>query len=166
MKNRRLAFTHAVRQIRGGREIYRETIVNLIPAEGIEHVLSVVLKAGTQIASWFVGIFEGNYTPQTTDTAATFPGLATETTSYTEATRPLWVGGTISGGSVDNSASEAQFTLNNPVAKTLYGDFLVSSSVKGGVTGTLLSVVRYTTPRIVITGDLWFARVTASLVSV
>ena len=36
---------------------------------------------------------------------------------------------------------------------TVYGGFLSSSSVRGGTTGTLLSVVRFSTPKVLENGS-------------
>lgn len=141
-----------------------EIVDNLMPTEGLNHMMGVTLKGVVQVASWFVGAFEGNYTPVPGDTAATFPASAVESTAYTETTRRALTLGTIAGGAVDNSAARAEFTLN--AAKTLYGGFISSASAKGATSGVLLSAVRFSSPKVLASGEV--LRVTAgfTLVSV
>lgn len=137
----------------------KETIHNIVPTQGLNHILSVVGNAGTQITTWYLGLFEANYTPVLADTAATFPASSTESTAYAEAVRQTWVEAVPSGGAITNSASKAEFTMN--ATKTLFGAFLTSSSVKGGITGTLLSAAKFSASKTVDSGDI--ARITASL---
>lgn len=122
-----------------------EIVKNIMPLEGLNHVLGVALKGVTPITAWYVGLYEGNYTPVTGDTAALFTTAATENITYDEATRPALTLGSVSGGTVDNSASKAVFTMN--AAKTIYGGFISSASGKGVSTGVLLSAVRFSSPK-------------------
>lgn len=130
---------------------------NIMPTEGMNHLLSVLLKSGAQIGNWYVGIYNANYTPVLGDTAATFPGTATENVAYTSATRPAFTAGTVSAGAVDNTAAVAEFTSN--ANATVYGGFIVSSAVKGGTTGVLLSAVKFSTSKNFEAGSI--LRVTA-----
>lgn len=139
--------------------IESEVVDNLIPTEGINHILSVAFKGSSQVTTWYLGLFEANYTPAIGDTAATLPGLATESTAYTSGTRVAWVSGAVAGGSVDNVASRAEFTAN--ATKTIYGGFLSSSPAKGAATGVLTSIVRFASPRVLDSGSI--LRVTAGL---
>lgn len=68
------------------------------------------------------------------DTMASHASFA-ESSSYSNATRPAWTPGTVSAGSVDNSASQAAFTIN--ATDYIFGAFLTSNNTKGGSTGTL-----------------------------
>jgi len=130
---------------------------NLMPTEGMNHLLSVLLKSGSQIGNWYVGIYNGNYTPLPTDTAATFPGTATENVAYSQAQRPVFTAGTVASGAVDNAASVAEFTSTTNA--TVYGGFIASSAVKGGATGVLLSAVKFSTSKNFEAGSI--LRVTA-----
>jgi len=150
-------FNYEFEQVRDGVVIDRWTEENLIPNEGLTHMLDVVCKGGSQVGTWYVLPFEGNYTPVATDTAATFPSLSTECTTYAESVRQTWVEGAISGNSVSNSASKAEFTIN--ASKTIYGCALVSVATKSATSGVLLSAVRFGTPRAYINADV--LRVTA-----
>jgi len=139
--------------------VERETIHNIMPTEGQNHALSVLLAGGTQNPTWYIGLFEGNYTPTLTDTAAAFPAASTETTTYSEATRVAFVPGAISGGAATNSASRAEFTSTS--SKTIYGAFMVSASGKGATSGVLLSAAKFSTTK---SFDVGFVlRVTAGI---
>ena len=150
-------FNYLVEHVRNGEVVESSLEKNLIPAEGLAHILSVVCKGGSQVPTWYVSIFEGNYTPVTTNTAANFPGLSTECVAYAEVVRQTWDEGAIAAGTVDNAASKAEFTIN--ATKTLYGCALSSVSSKGSTAGTLLSAVRFSTPKQAEAGDI--IRITA-----
>ena len=136
---------------RNGKVIYKEDIENLVCDEGLTHILDILFKSGVQVTSWYLGIFEANYTPAVDDTAANIATRCTESTAYTEAARVAFTAGAIASNAVSNSASRATFTIN--ATKTMYGVFLVSTSTKSGTLGTLLSVAKFTTARAVIAGD-------------
>lgn len=156
----RLGFLYTVEHIRAGCLLSVEDIHNIIPTEGLNHILSVVCNAGTQVPTWSVGIFEGNYTPVAGDTMALFVAAATECTTYDESARPTWVEAAPSAGSITNAASKAVFTIN--ATKNVYGGFLSSGSAKSSVVGTLLSAARFSvTPKAVVAADI--LRITASL---
>ena len=150
-------FTYTIETLKDGQIVDREVQHNLIPTEGLNHILSVLLSGGAQVATWYIGLYEGNYTPSTNDVMATFPAAATETTAYGAATRIEFTEGAIAAGAVDNSAARAEFTFN--ATKTIYGGFICSSPAKGNASGTLLSVVRFGSPKPVESGSV--LRVTA-----
>lgn len=145
-------FNYEIEHVRDGKVIDKFDAKNLIPTEGLNHMLSVVVADGVKVSTWYVGIYEGDYTPIATNTAANFPGLATECTAYSEGARPTFTEGAVSAGAVDNSASKAEFTMSAP--KTIYGCFLVSTATKGATTGTLLSAVRFGTAKAAVAGDV------------
>lgn len=122
-----------------------ETVRNLIPVEGLNYILNASFKGGTQNATLYCGLFEGNYVPMSTDTMAAFPTAATECTAYTSTTRPAVTFGTVASGNMDNLSNLTEFT--GTADKTIYGGFLSTSSAKGGTTGVLCSVVRAPTAK-------------------
>lgn len=142
-------FSHDV--IRDGNSLGIEHDPNIVVNEGLNHILSAVFNAGTQITSWYVGLFEGNYTPLATDTAANITANSTETTAYDEVTRVAWNEAAPSSQQITNSASKATFTMN--ATKTIYGAFLVSTNTKSGTTGTLLSASKFAASRSVVSAD-------------
>ncbi|CAN5813559.1 hypothetical protein BH20PSE1_BH20PSE1_00960 [soil metagenome] len=157
-----LGWLYTVEHIRDGRVLSVERVHNLAPLEAREYLLSVGANAGSQITTWYCGIFEGNYTPIDSNTMANFPGLATECVAYDEASRPEWVEAAPSAGNITNSASKAVFTIN--ASKTIYGAFLSSSAVKSGVAGKLLSTARFATAKVMDAGEI--LRVTGTIQSV
>jgi hypothetical protein len=78
-------------------------------------------------------------------------GSWTELTPYSNSTRPQWNGGTASAGSIDNSASKAQFTCN--ATATVVGAFLSDNSTKGGTTGKLYAAGNFSASKDVASGD-------------
>ncbi|MEO8391223.1 hypothetical protein [Polaromonas sp.] len=128
-----------------------EVVHNLMPVQGLDHMVGVTLKGSAQLTSWYVGIYQGNYTPVGADTAATFPASATECTNYTAGTRPALTLGAVAAGSVDNGASRAEFVMS--ANRTLYGGFVASAAAKGSTAGVLLSAVRFTSPKALESGE-------------
>ena len=124
---------------------------NLVVNEGLNHILGVQFNAATQLTGWYLGVFEGNYTPVATDTAAGIAAAATESTAYASSTRPQWVPASPSGQAITNSASRASFIFN--ATKTIYGAFMVSNSVKSGTGGVLFSAARFNAAKNVVNLD-------------
>lgn len=151
--------SYAIEHIRGGAVLSREVVHNLTPIEGLNHIASVVAKGAAQVPTWYIGLFEGNYTPIPGDTAAGFPAAAVETTTYAPSTRVEFNEGAVTGGVVDNTANRAEFTFTT--GKTIYGAFMSSGQAKGSVTGVLISAARFGSPKAVLADDV--LRVTASL---
>ena len=124
----------------------------MVPIEGLNHMLGVTIKNGTPVPQWYIGLFEGDYTPDPSVTAATLPALATECTAYSETTRVPLVTGAVSGGATSNANNIAEFTF--PVAKTVYGAFIASAPAKGATSGIVLSAVRFPSPRVMGAGSV------------
>ena len=150
-------FTYIVEHVRGGVVIDTSHETNLVPTQGLTHILDVVCKGGAQVPTWYVAPYEGNFTPSATDTAANLPAAAVECVAYAEAARPTWVEGAIAGGAVTNVDSKAEFTMN--ATKTIYGCWLASVSGKGSTSGLVLSVVRFAASKTFQSGDIM--RITA-----
>jgi len=117
---------------------------NIITDQGLNHILNIELCGSTQIATWYLVMFEDNYTPVAGDTYAV-PHY-TEFIAFDEATRPAYVE-TLGSKQVTNSASKGVFTAN--ATKTLYGAALVGGgtdpTVKGNTAGggTLLCAGKF-----------------------
>jgi hypothetical protein len=130
---------------------------NLVPAEGIAYFLNTGMKGGSAITNWYLGLFSANVTPAANWTAANFVASATEivsgTEGYTQASRPAWISGAVSGGKVSNSGSPARFTIACSTTLNVAGAALLSASAKGAVTGTLVSATRYLNVRTLGNGD-------------
>lgn len=137
--------------IRAGRVIDEWEDDNLVVNEGLDALLNIMFHGNTPITTWYLGVFEGNYTPVNTVTAGTIAAASTECTAYASATRPMWDEAASSGQSITNSASRASFVFN--ATKTIYGAFLVSNSTKSSTSGTLFSAARFATAKNVVNAD-------------
>jgi len=137
--------------VRKGEVIDRWQDHNLVVNEGLDALLNIMFHGSTQITTWYIGLFEGNYTPVGGVTAATIVAAATECTAYSESTRPSYDEAASSGQSITNAASRATFTFN--ATKTIYGAFLTSLATKSGTTGTLFSAARFGSSKNVESGD-------------
>lgn len=137
--------------VRGGKVIDEWTEDNLVVNEGLNRLLNVMFNSASQTTTWYLGLFEGNYTPVASLTAATIAAAATETTAYTSSTRVEYVEAASTAQSTTNSASRASFVFN--ATKTIYGAFLISENTKGGTTGILFSAARFSASKAVESGD-------------
>lgn len=116
---------------------------NLLPVEGINHLLDVGIHGVSATATWYTAPFSGNVTPLSTHTAATFASAFTElTTQYSESTRIAFVEGAAAAGVINNHSSPAVMTTAVDTV-TVYGSGVLSVSTKGATTGVLLSVAKY-----------------------
>jgi len=145
----------------GGRfkaSLYRKGVLideweskNLAVNQGLNDALNAYFNAGGQTTTWYMGIYQGNYVPVATDTAATIAGNSTECSSYSSATRPQWQQAAPSGQSITNAANRATYTFTGGV--TVYGAFLISSSVIGGTAGVLFAAAQFGASKAVVTSD-------------
>ena len=155
-----LGFTYTIETIKHGKVVDTCTAHNLVPTEGANAILLGALLGGAQGPTWYIGLYEGDYSPSVADTAVLLPSLATECTAYSGATRQPWAPGAAVGGATSNSASKAEFTFTG--SKTVYGGFMTSAPAKGATTGALVSIVRFPSPRVLDPDSV--LRVTAGIV--
>lgn len=148
---------------RNGKLVGRTMASNIIPTEGLNHILSTEVAGGAQVSPWYMALFEGNVTPLSTWTGANFAANATECTAYDEATRVAYVEGAVAAGSVDNGDNRAVFTMN--AGKTVYGGALLESNTKGDTTGALLSAAKFAVARAVVAADELAVKFTLTLSS-
>jgi hypothetical protein len=137
--------------VREGKVIDEWEKSNLVVNQGLNSLLSVYFNSGSQITNWYLGIYQGNYAPVATDTAANIASNSTECSSYTSPTRPAWTPAAPSSQQITNSASPATFTFN--AGQTIYGAFLISNNVIGGTSGTLFSEALFSASKTVVNLD-------------
>lgn len=148
-----------------GREKWRDLFHNLVVNEGLDDSLDKHLEGSAYTAAWYVGLTAGTPTPAAGDTMASHAGW-TEVTAYTEGTRPAAVWGVVSGQSVDNSASTADFSINAN-GTVIGGAFLVTSAVKGGAAGILYGIGAFSAGNKTLdSGDTLQVTVTATAAAV
>jgi len=136
-------------------QVWVEERANLVTTEGKNDQLTQYFKGSAYTAAFFIGLVNnaGFTTYSTGDTAAQIGGTNqwAEGTPYSNATRIAWVGGTASGGSIDNSASVGVFNIN--ATQTVRGGFIATASAKNATTGKLFGAVDFSAARNVVSGD-------------
>lgn len=128
---------------------WRDSFQNLVVTAGLNKVLDATFKTGLASPAWYVGL-KGSGTVVAGDTMASHSGWS-ELTPYSNSNRPTFTPGSISSGSVDNSASKAVFNING--TSTVVGAFLADDNTKGGTTGTLYGAGDFAASRSVANGD-------------
>ena len=132
---------------------------NLIPTEGLAHILNVALGTTPKPASYHLALFSAAAQPSANWTAASFASTASEIVSMTEgysaATRPTWTPTNTSTNSIDNMAAVAKVTMKTASSLTVQGAAMLTTSAKGGTTGALISASKYASPRVFQDGDTY-----------
>ena len=133
---------------------------NLIPTEGINHILNVALGATAKAAAWYLGLNGGSATPQATWTGVNYAANANEIVSqsegYSGANRPVWTPAAAAAGKVGNLASRAQYLVVCTSTITVYGAGLLSTQTRGSTSASdnvLVSSSLFANPRILNNGD-------------
>jgi hypothetical protein len=137
---------------------WEEEMNNLVVNQGLQDMNTKYFSGSSYTATWFLGLITGPGSGTTIiagDTAAIHAGW-TETSAYSQATRPACTFGTATTADpsvITNSASPATFSINGTV--TVAGAFLISNNTKGGTTGILFSASDFSAPgdRAVVSGD-------------
>ena len=132
---------------------------NLIPTEGLAHILNVALGTTAKPAGLYLALFSGATAPAANWGAASFAAVASEivsqTEGYTAATRPVWTPVNTNTGSIDNLASVASLTIATASQLNVTGAALLTNSTRGGTTGALVSASLYAAPRVFQNGDIY-----------
>ena len=132
---------------------------NLIPIEGLAHLLNVALGTTAKPAGLYLALFSGATAPAANWGAASFAAVASEivsqTEGYTAATRPVWTPVNTNTGSIDNLASVASLTIATASQLNVTGAALLTNSTRGGTTGALVSASLYAAPRVFQNGDIY-----------
>lgn len=114
-------------------------LVTTISAYTSAGAVTLAANAGTTVSG-----AECTWDARAADTMASHAPW-TEVQAYSQATRPAFTPGTIANGSVDNSASVAQFSINANTTD-IFGTFLVDNNTKGGTTGNLYGMAVFASP--------------------
>jgi hypothetical protein len=121
---------------------WEDYVENLVVTAGLTDSLDKYLKGSTYTAAHYLGLTDGTPTANAADTMASHAGWV-EVTAYDEAVRQTLTWGTVSAGSVSNTASPAVFTISTD-STTVGGAFVTTNSTKGGSAGTLYGVGAFT----------------------
>ncbi len=135
------------------------TTGNLVVNEGLTHLLNVALGSKAKASGYYLALFSGATAPAANWTAANFASVASEivsmTEGYTNATRPAWTPANTSTNSIDNFASVASLTIATAATLNVTGAAMLTNSVRGGTTGTLISASKYAAARTFQNGDVY-----------
>lgn len=126
---------------------------NIIPDVGRDYILTAALLSGTQLPNWYIGIYENVRVPLTGDTMTTLMADCGEITTYTSSgsLRLALTPDALSAGVFSNLSNKAEFVFTS--AKTVRGGFIASSAAQGSTSGTLLSAVSNSSPKVVAAGE-------------
>ena len=113
-----------------------DVIENTVVTTGLNDILDKYYKGSSYTAAHYMLLTDGTPSVVVGDTMASHAGWS-EVTAYDETNRPTITWGTVSGGSVDNSANKASFTISSN-STTIGGAALTTDSTKGGTDGTLI----------------------------
>lgn len=150
---------------RKGKKIDEFEAENICVNEGLIFMLNVIFTNQSNVGGWYMAVFTNNYTPVSTDTAASITGNAGEFTGYSGGARPIFLpaAATQPTPSLNNSSNRASFTFTG--SATLIGAFLVSNATPGAASGTLFSALQFPSSKSVSNTDQLLAAYTLSLAS-
>jgi hypothetical protein len=142
--------------------VWVEEVDNLVTTAGVNKLLDAMFKTGLTSPAWYVGLIKGASAPTFAvgDTMASHSGWTEIAGSdVSQANRQAWTAGAVSGGSVDNSASQAVYSMLTSI--TLQGLFMADNNTLGGTSGTLYGEAAFATSQAVQNG--YTVNVTATL---
>lgn len=132
---------------------------NLLPTEGLAHLLNVALGSTAKPAGYFLALFSGGASPAANWTAASFAAAASEivslTEGYTSATRPAWTPANTATGAIDNLGAVASVTIATASQLNVTGAAMLTTNARGGTTGALVSATKYAAARVFQNGDTY-----------
>jgi len=131
---------------------WEEEFPNLVVNEGLQFINQQVFLGSNYTAAWYMGLTNTGAVYNAANTMAAHVTW-TENTDYLQSTRPLIVFTTPTTANPSVATSDAvTFTIS--ANATIAGAFLTTSNIKGGITGTLLSVGNFTVgDRGLVSGD-------------
>jgi len=132
----------------------RVRLENIIPNEGRDYMLTSSLLAGSQYATWYIGLFKDAYTPLASDTLATFLASANESTNYTTVAdaRLTLTPDALSNGLFSNNGTPAEFDFDDS-GETVRGGFITGTQTRQSSTGILLSAILFPSPKVMSVGE-------------
>lgn len=149
--------------VRDGKVIDHWIDTNLIPTEGLNHILNVLTQVATaKVAAWYMGIGTGNYTATAADANATIGTAIAETIQYTGGARkPVTIAPSTAAALVGTPVT---FACNVVGPITITNAIISSTSVQGA--GVLLSSLKLATAKTLAQDEQLVATFTLSAASV
>ncbi len=155
-------------QYRDGKLVDQWAQKNVTTTQGLNSMLDATFHGTTAIGTWYMGLFENNYTPLVTDTYAV-PGF-TESTAYNESARVVYNEAAAVNKVTTNVANKSTFTMN--ATKTIYGAFLCGGgsapTTKGNTAGggILFAASQFAAAKSVVANDVLLVTCTITLADV
>lgn len=147
-----------------GKVLSAEEAHNIIPTVGLNHILGVLFKGDSQFTTWYLGLYDNNYTPLAADTLSTFIGAAGENSAYTGTARQAITFPSVAGGVLSTSDDPNVFDFTS--GQTIRGAFIASSPTWDATAGMLISAVLFPSPKTIASGESLRVPVGFSLTSV
>ena len=132
---------------------------NLVTTAGLNHVLDILVKSGTQEATWYAGIVADAPTVAAGDTLSSHAGW-TEAATFSAARKSITFG-SVTGGSVDNSLTKVTFTATGAV--TCAGAFMCSTV--SGTSGILYAAATFSADKTLASSELLTVTITCTAAS-
>lgn len=143
-------FIMVAKDLMGVRGVYRTEDgmehPNVVTSEGQLYLLSAGLAGGIAEANWYLALWANAVTPSESWTAANFSTEAGEITSTSEGytgDRKVWTPDTPLVEPMSNTAAPAMFNIVSATSILIQGPALLSSLVRGGTAGILLSAAPF-----------------------
>ncbi|HBA73475.1 MAG TPA: hypothetical protein DCZ63_15170 [Geobacter sp.] len=147
-----------------GKLVWEHKVKNLLPESSVAYLLGAALAGGSQLTSWYIGLWTAAHVPAGTDTMTTVVTTAVEATAYAGTERPAFTPDAIAGGVFANVGAPTEITFNAPT--TIRGGFITSNITRGNTGGLLLSEVALPSPEVVKIGNVLKVTAGLSLVSI
>lgn len=130
-----------------------EVVPNLVPAAARSYLLKAGVAGASQLSAFYGAPFINAIDPPSNLTAANFEATLDEFTNYSEANRVLWAQDAEANQAIENTSVLMSFTIGAG-GGTVNGIALLSVNTKGSTAGTLLAATRFSTPRVLVEGDV------------
>jgi len=151
---------YSFRALRQGKLLWEEDIRNIVVDVGLNEILDKFYKGSSYSAAHYIGLTAASPTFAAADTMSSHAGW-TEQAGYSEATRELFVPGSVASQSVNNASSVAEFTISGSNV-AIGGAFMSTNNTKSGTSGVLIGGAAFSANRTLQNGDILQVTVTAS----
>lgn len=125
---------------------------NVMMLAGLSDLLKTYFAQLAQHTAYYIAPYSAAADPADTMTAATFNGLLTEFTNYTESSRPTWAKDAEASQSIANTTTPARFTINTG-GGTVWGAALSTAQAKSATSGVLVCCARFAAARVLLATD-------------
>ena len=164
MKVNKAGFIYTIEHLdKDGKIKSVERVKNLMPTIALGYMLKAALLGDTQYTSWYLGLFNNDYTPVASDTLASLLASCGENIDYTGTERQNITFPSVTGSSVSTIANPNVFEFTT--TETIRGAFIATGQAWGGTTGLLLSTVKFPSPKYISAGESLRVPVGFSMVS-